>query len=160
MSVVPRLGNSRLIPGMFDLPSGHKHKPMVPKETAANWHPKRATVKQMRLPVPAKHTALPYSLPDWTVCQETNRNVPGTFCHLGIKRQLEGPRHLHIQLCFLCSKVGVAVTRPGKSHTCHAITLHPPLPLFFGTRDRVRWARAPIEFTKPTSLPPSCLLFL
>lgn len=98
------------------------------KNPGANWCQTRATVKQIRLPIPAQHTVLPFSArPGQSVRQKTNRNVPGTSCHLGRKKQLEGPSHLHIQLCLLRSKVGVAVTRPGKSHTCNVITLHPPL---------------------------------
>lgn len=123
MSLVP---NSRLIPSRLDLPSGHNHRPIMSKtkkNPGANWCQTRATVKQIRLPIPAQHTVLPFSArPGQSVRQKTNRNVPGTSCHLGRKKQLEGPSHLHIQLCLLRSKVGVAVTRPGKSHTCNVIT--------------------------------------
>ena len=100
-------------------------------------------------------------LPDcgsWFV-RKTNRNVPGTFCHLGMKRQFEGPSYSHVQLCLLSSTVAAAVTRPGKSHTCDVITLHSSLhPLGWCdtlSSDSMCWENV----AKSTSPLPSSLLF-
>lgn len=55
--------NSRLTPSMFALPSGHNHKPMMSKKTAANWCHTSATVKSDRPPLLS--TRCPHSLPGW-----------------------------------------------------------------------------------------------
>ena len=69
----------------------------------------------------------------WSV-SKTNRNVPGTFCHLGMKKVVwKTQSFTHSTLSSLFNQ-GCCCQQTWQSHTCNVTALHPPLHPF-GCRD-------------------------